>query len=69
MDGITKSTDMNLSKFGETVKDREACCAAVCGVTKIEHDFTTEQQHLSDLIYIDMTHALCTKKVEILSDA
>ena len=36
MDGITKSTDMNLSKFGETVKDREACCAAVCGVAKIE---------------------------------
>ena len=25
VDGITKSTDMRLSKFGETVKDREAC--------------------------------------------
>ena len=62
MDGITKSMDMSLSKFGETVKDREACCAAVRGVTKIEHNFTTEQQHLSDLIYIDMTHALCKKR-------
>ena len=61
VDGITKSTDMRLSKFGETVKDREACCAAVHGVTKIEHDFKTEQQHLSDLIYVDMTHALCKK--------
>ena len=69
VDGITKSTDMRLSKFGETVKDREACCAAVHGVTKIEHDFKTEQQHLSDLIYVDMTHALCKKRVDILSDA
>ena len=34
VDGITKSTDMRLSKFGETVKDREACCAAVHRVAK-----------------------------------
>ena len=54
------SADMNLSKFGEIVKDRESCCTAVHGVTKIEHDFATEQ-HLSDLIYVDMTHAMCKK--------
>ena len=34
LDGITDSTDMSLSKFQEIVKDREACCAAVHGVTK-----------------------------------
>ena len=34
LDSITDSTDMNLSKFQETVKDREAWRAAVHGVTK-----------------------------------
>ena len=34
MHGITDSMDMNLSKLWETVKDREAWCAIVHGVTK-----------------------------------
>ena len=33
-DGITDSVDMNLSKFQETVEDREAWGAAVHGVKK-----------------------------------
>ena len=34
LDGITDATDMNLSKFQEIVRDREAWCATVHGVAK-----------------------------------
>ena len=34
LDGIIDSMDMSLSKLQERVKDREACCAIVHGVTK-----------------------------------
>ena len=34
LDDVTDSMDVSLSKVWETVKGREACCAAVCGVAK-----------------------------------
>ena len=34
LDGITGAMDMNLGKLWDIVRDREAGCAAVHGVTK-----------------------------------
>ena len=44
LDGITNAKDRNLGKLREMVRDREVCCAAVCGVAKIGHDWVTAQQ-------------------------
>ena len=43
LDGITVSTDLNLSKLWEMVEDRGDWCAAAHGIT-VRHDLVTEQQ-------------------------
>ena len=38
LDSITNPTDVNLSKFWEMVKDREAWSAVVHAVARVRHD-------------------------------
>ena len=44
LDSITNAMNMSLGKLQDMVRDREAWCAAVHGVTKSQTDWATEQQ-------------------------
>ena len=46
LDNITGSMNMNLSKYWETGKDREAWCATVMG-QRVSQDLVTEQHQVT----------------------
>ena len=53
---ITDSMDMNLSKLGEIVEDREAWQATVHGVQRIGHNLATELQQYKEFTIV---HSKC----------
>ena len=75
LDGITDTMDMSLSKLLEMMKNREACCAVVCGVAKIQtwlNDWTTTTRMSSftrttywkgNLSWAELLLCLCQKSV------
>ena len=62
LDGIIDSIDMNLSKLQEIVKDREAWCPAVHGVTEL--NWATEQRQKPTKAYVvsSIFWGNCSKK-------
>ena len=58
LDGITDSMDISLSKLRELVMDREACHAAVMGLQRVRHDWTSELSWTERELFLEDYHLL-----------
>ena len=58
MDSTIYSMDMSLSKLRETVKDREAWCAAIHGIAKSQTRLCDWTELINRLISISVTKTI-----------
>ena len=64
LDAIITSMDMGLSKLRDTVKDREAWCAAVYSVTKSQTPLRDWQTACTQHLFISISDGLLSKTIQ-----
>ena len=74
LDGITNSMDMNLGKVQETVRDREACQAAIPGLPKSQTGLgncttRTTPSPVTLYLYINISTLFSDLQIEGLNSA